>query len=447
MKLSNDILQKRQPGGATGKSQPPSTNLQLKGFWLLLARGAWLAFVLPELGMLLLVLLASRGQGMTFCPFIMPVSCAVTPATAQALHHLGLSPATYDAYNLVLTLLESLAYLGVGGFLFWRASNEPIALVTSFFLVSIGLGPFLTSTAYHLDLLFVSVYVIAIFTALGYFLVTFPDGRFVPGWTWLLVVLWAVRTLLYLIPGPANIAFWPPALNIVDEAVSYGGALVVLVYRYRRVFRPAQRQQAKWVLFGFGTLLVVILLYDLIAVVVPGLAAPDSLYQLANTTLTALTFLLLPLSVAMAILRARLWEIDVIIRRTLVYSVLTLLLVLLYWGLVLALGSLLRGLLGQQQNPLVLVASTLLIAALFQPLRRGVQRVIDRRFYRRKYDAARTLAAFSATLRSEVDLDQVREQLVATVQETMQPAHLSLWLRPPATNKGASPWNSSPPVP
>jgi hypothetical protein len=110
---------------------------------------------------------------------------------------------------------------------------------------------------------------------------------------------------------------------------------------------------------------------------------------------------------------------------------------------VLALGSLLRGFLGQQQNPLVLVASTLLIAALFQPLRHGVQRVIDRRFYRRKYNAAKTLTAFSATLRSEVDLDELREQLVAVVQETMQPAHISLWLRPTTPDrKGDQSWNS-----
>jgi len=440
MKLRNDIIQKRQPGVATSKSQSPSTNLQLKGFWLLLARGAWIAFVLPELVMLMLILLASRGQGMTFCPFIMPVSCAVTPSTAQALHHLGLSPATYDAYNLVLTLLESLAFLGVGGFIFWRKSNEPLALVASFFLVSIGLAPFLTSTTYHLDLLFVSVYIISIFTALGYFLVTFPDGRFVPGWTWMLVVLWAVRTLFFVIPGPSNIALWPPALNAIDEVVSYGGSLVLLVYRYARVFSPSQRQQAKWLLFGFGGLFVVIILYDLIAALIPGLATPDSLYLLSDSTLTMVTFLLIPLSVAMAILRAGLWEIDVIIRRTLVYSTLTILLVLLYGGLVYAFGSLLRAVLGQQQNPLVIVASTLVIAALFQPLRHGIQRVIDRRFYRRKYDAVRTVAAFSATLRNEVELSQLSARLLDVVQETMQPAHVSLWLRkssqekePPAT--------------
>jgi len=137
----------------------------------------------------------------------------------------------------------------------------------------------------------------------------------------------------------------------------------------------------------------------------------------------------------MAILRARLWEIDVIIRRTLVYTTLTILLVLLYGGLVYAFSSLLRSFLGQQQNPLVIVASTLVVAALFQPLRHGIQRVIDRRFYRRKYNAAKTLEAFNATLREEVDLNQVREHLLSVVQETMQPAHVSLWLREPASKR------------
>jgi hypothetical protein len=155
------------------------TNFQLAGFWLLLARGVWLAFVLPELVVLLLTLVAARGQGLTFCPFI--VSCEVTPSTAQALHHLAISPATYAAYNLLLTVLQSLVFLGVGGFLFWRKSNEPVGLVASFFLVSIALAPFLVSTTYPPEVLFLDIYVMCIFTALGFFLVTFPDGRFVPG--------------------------------------------------------------------------------------------------------------------------------------------------------------------------------------------------------------------------------------------------------------------------
>jgi hypothetical protein len=442
----NGLTQKRQPGGATSKRQSSQTNVQLEGFWLYLARGAWIGFMLVALLVLILTWVATHGEISSICPFI--VSCTVTPATAQALHHLSIAPSSYVAYNLVLALLQSLIFLSVGIFIFWRKSNEPIALVASFFLVSIALSPFLTSATYPPAVLFLNIGVTCIFTALGYFLVTFPDGRFVPRWGWLLVVLWAVRTLFYLIPGPFNITSWPPALNAVDEVVSYGGALAVLIYRYVRVFSPSKRQQAKWLLFGFGGLFVVIILYDLIAYLVPGLATPDSLYLLAGGTLSMVTFLLIPLSVAMAILRAGLWEIDVIIRRTLVYSTLTLFLVLLYWGLVLAFGSLLRAVLGQQQNPLVIVASTLVIAALFQPLRRGVQRVIDRRFYRRKYDAARTLAAFSANLRSEVDLDQVREQLVATVQETMQPTHISLWLRPTTPDRNGAPlWSGSPPAP
>jgi len=139
--------------------------------------------------------------------------------------------------------------------------------------------------------------------------------------------------------------------------------------------------------------------------------------------------LLIPLSIGMAILRSRLWDIDILIRRTLVYSVFAGVLALIYFGSVVILQQAIRAVTGRQQPEIVTVISTLAIAALFAPLRRRVQNAIDRRFYRRKYDAAQTLAAFSATVRDEVDLNKLTERLIAVVEETMQPAHVSLWLR------------------
>jgi putative effector of murein hydrolase LrgA (UPF0299 family) len=164
----------------------------------------------------------------------------------------------------------------------------------------------------------------------------------------------------------------------------------------------------------------------------PSLSASSSFYFLIFTYVYPPGLLLIPLTLGFAILRYRLWDIDILINRTLVYGTLTALLALLYVGLVVALQALFKAITGQVgASPVVIVISTLAIANLFQPFRRRIQKIIDRRFYRRKYDAARTLAAFSATLRNEVDLSQLSEQLVAVVQETMQPASVSLWLRTP----------------
>jgi hypothetical protein len=140
-------------------------------------------------------------------------------------------------------------------------------------------------------------------------------------------------------------------------------------------------------------------------------------------------FLCLPVSLAIAITRYRLWDIDVIIRRTLIYSTLTAVLALAYFGSIVSLQSILSAVTGESRNALATVLSTLAIAALFGPVRSRVQAAIDRRFYRRKYDAARTLAAFGAQARDVVELEQLSGQLLRAVEETMQPVHASLWLR------------------
>jgi len=164
-----------------------------------------------------------------------------------------------------------------------------------------------------------------------------------------------------------------------------------------------------------------------------------SFYRLISGPAYIVVVLIVPISFGLAILRYRLYDIDILINRTLVYSSLTAILGLVYFASVFALQSLLSVFTGQlstgAQTPVAIVASTLGIAALFQPLRRRLQAIIDRRFYRSKYDAARTLAAFSKTLSSEVDLNQLREDLLAVVQETMQPSHISLWLRDPEQSR------------
>src|SRR5260221_14048250 len=158
----------------------------------------------------------------------------------------------------------------------------------------------------------------------------------------------------------------------------------------------------------------------LLALIFPAIAEPSSPsgapYQLAYAAVNPCTPLFIPLSFGFAMLRSRLWEIDIIINRTLVYGTLTIILTLVYVGLVIGLQPLLRGIINQG-SAVPIVLSTLAIAALFQPLPKRIQAIIDRRFYRSKYDAAKTVADFSATFRQEADLDQLRQHLLAVVQE------------------------------
>ena len=209
------------------------------------------------------------------------------------------------------------------------------------------------------------------------------------------------------------------------------------IYRYARVSGPVERQQTKLVVFGVA----VALAGALTTIFTVGAAVDLPPEEVGPRMLSMLLMdafgLLIPLSIGMAVLRSRLFDIDIVINRTLVYGALSVMLGLVYLGGVATTQAIFRALTGQEQQPqLAIVISTLVIAALFNPLRQRIQSFIDRRFYRRKYDAIKTLEAFSVKLRDETDLSALSDDLVGVVRETMQPSHVSLWLRPDKTSKG-----------
>ncbi len=355
----------------------------------------------------------------------------LTPEGVRELQELGLSREFYAVYQGVgAETVFTLVCFAVAAVIFLRRSDDRMALFTSFVLMIFGgagaAGTMRALAEAHPEFWFpVNLLDYVSQVCFGIFFFLFPDGRFVPRWTrWV-----ALASALYFVP---DIFFPDSALTtLITPAffVFLGTLVVAQVHRYRRVSTPEQRQQTKWVVFGFATALAGFTTVILMVQFVPAIRDAGPLGVMVFSTLIYGFLLLIPLSIGVAILRSRLYEIDVVINKTLVYGALTATLALVYLGVVVALQYVFRGVVGGSSQ-LVIVASTLAIAALFRPLRRRIQGFIDRRFYRRKYDAAKTLKVFSARLRDETDLDRLGDNLVGVVRETVQPTHVSLWLRP-----------------
>jgi uncharacterized membrane protein YhdT len=224
------------------------------------------------------------------------------------------------------------------------------------------------------------------------------------------------------IEGFTNV--YRPVLYIMAPVLT-GAAALSLFVRLRRAV-GVERQQIKWFAYAAAASVIATNL----AYLIPGVIDTPLWFEQVGFALNIATIPAIPVAIGLAILRYRLYDIDLIINRTLVYGPLTATLALAYFGAVTATQATFRALTGHEQQPqLAVVVSTLVIAALFNPLRHRIQSFIDRRFYRRKYDAAKTLEAFSAKLRDETDLEALSDDLVGVVRETMQPAHVSLWLR------------------
>ncbi|HEY3477965.1 MAG TPA: hypothetical protein VGL02_03615, partial [Streptomyces sp.] len=288
-----------------------------------------------------------------------------------------------------------------------------------------------------------------------FLLLLFPDGRLLGrrwryvGWTSAVAMVVGVMGLI-LNPGPLGDAGYPgvqnplgvdalgPVLDVSWVAIFVVVVMMVasaasLVVRYRRARGP-ERQQVKWLAAAAAGVAAVY------AVVVPvgALVDPSSqdtpAWLSAAQTASLLSFGLIPVAIVFAVLRYRLYEIDVIIRRTLVYAVLVAVLAALYLGGVTLVGGLLRDITGGS-GAIGVTISTLAVAAAFQPLRARIQRAVDHRFYRARYDAARTLEAFSGRLRDQFEIDAVSGEVLDIVRQTLQPAHATIWLKPPEAQR------------
>jgi hypothetical protein len=432
---------------AMTESRERHSYARVPGRWLLLARGIWIVLVVLTLGIYFASLPVYIALLQTPCA---GPACALEQLSAgqtEALKGMGLSLGAYAAYMVALTLASMMVCLGVSTLIVWQRSDDRMALIVALLLVTYG--PLVaTSSIVAIPSPWRVPNECLFFLALALLVLVFllfPSGQFVPHWTrWTLVVF-----LAGLVPTTFVASFIPQtSVDQLGYLILLGELAIVVavqVYRYRRVSSPLERQQTKWVVFGFAVPVTIFVSMSVPYLIFPVFTERGSLYPLAYNVIHPFLPFFIPLSFGFAMLRNRLWDIDVLINRTLVYGALTLILTAVYVGLVIGLQALLRGIISQDSS-VAIVLSTLAIAALFQPLRRRIQRIIDRRFYRSKYDAAKTVAAFSATLRQEVDLDQLREDLLAVVQETMQPSHVSLWLRPPANDQERKPWRAKPPV-
>lgn len=388
---------------------------------LLSMRLLWLATVPLSLGLFAAGLLLKLQQE--------PIGTA-----ERQIRH-GMALATWDSTLLDLLLIAGFALLA--GLLVWRRRDDWFAVFVSMALI---LVPVRLPTEYALlSETYPSLYWIVGFisvlgaTCIPLLLSLFPDGHFVPRRSWLYVLAGLTySTVAYFVPAYTTIRF--TVVGFLIDALMVGAGIAAQIYRYRHVATPLQRQQCKWVLGGFSVAFAGFYTAEL-PLVVGATVWPELiggwLYSLLPQLIANLTLLMVPVTITISILRYHLWHVDVLIRRTLTYSVLTMALAAIYATSVVVLQQTIFWITGQRASELVIVISTLAVAALFSPLRHRIQRTIDRRFYRRKYDAVKTLAAFSAIARDEVDLEKLRESIIQVVEETVQPAQLALWLAAP----------------
>ncbi len=412
------------------KAFPGTTTVRVPHKWLALARGAWIfcAVVLlanfvasiPAYYRIMRSVCTLTNQMQCMMPGGGPPSGQLTPDNAAALAHLQISVSTYATYYISLDVVVSLLFWGVGLLIFWRKSDEGIGLFVSLLLVLYGAtgvtNPLLVAYAPTQEpLLFqILLFLISVtqWAGLGVFFVTFPSGRFVPCWSWLLILPWVVTSEW----NPIS-----PVLQVAEVVLLFGSAFFIMVYRYVRVFDVVQRQQTKW----FVYVTAVGISFNVISTLLLGALPADSPYQLLNATSTLLSFALIPLGLGIAILRYRLWDIDIIINRTLVYTILTAGIVGVYVLIVGGFGTLMQA----QKSPVLPLVAAALVAVLFQPLRELLQHAVNRLMYGERDDPYRAISRLGQRLEATVAPDTILPTIVETVAQALKLPYAAIVLQ------------------
>ncbi len=364
------------------------------------------------------------------------------PGLLRALDLSGVSFGAFVLFNALNHAGLFFPFFIAAQLIFLRRGRERFPVVAAFALLSLGIvvaAPALPEfyafvinppLYYQIPTGFL---VLVFATSLPVFLVTYPDGTFVPRVGGVVTVaLGLFLAAMFLTPS----IFWGGEAAVTISAgvictVLFGSVVYIQVWRYRNYLQPLQKQQVKWFLFGVVTLPLGFLPWILFsqAWVTPDEIAPTYIPLLSFMLVWSLIVVALPISIGIAILKYRLWEIDVLLRRTVTYALLTGTLLLIFFGSVIVLQQILASITGASRGELVTVLSTLAIAALFVPLRNRIQNAIDRRFNRSKYDAQQVMSMFATTVRDETDLEQLSGKLIQVVDETMQPASVSIWVK------------------
>ncbi len=396
------------------------SDTRLRGRARVLAQSVWVALVVLALWLFI------AAMPMTYRRLSAP------PAAVQTwLAQLGLSLSFYTAYMTALQVVFGLACFVMAAVVVRRKPDDRMALFVSLLLVLLGavnapniqaveaLSPALFFPAEFANFL--------VYACLILFAFLFPDGRFVPRWSGLLALVWlaGIPVTLFLtgnsLGEPHSGWFWV-YLMILGGLVS---GLVAQMYRYRRVSSQIQRQQTKWVVFGTAVAFAVQLSGPLLSTVLPSLAPPElqeTPYDLVGVTVITFAFFLIPLAIGIAILRYRLWDIDIIINRTLVYGALTASVAGLYVLVVGALGALVQS----RGNVLISLVATGLVAVFFQPLRDRLQRGVNRLLYGLRDEPYVVLAGLGQRLQATLDPDSVLSTIVATVREALKLSYAAI---------------------